>query len=239
MACSGQECAASRTASCWSAATSSETADAWPSMSSSSNDSGAIIEHSVCPWQRSGSTRTFTTYLLCVSATVDAEDLAGDVAGFLGYQKGARRRDVLGLAHPAYRRCRNGLFDVAEIPAFLGAAQHRGVDEARWYRIDGDAVRPVLQCQRLGEPVDGRFGRDVVRHESSAGVRAGRGDVDDASPLGVEHVGQHGLDHVEDTVEVDVDQPLPIRELDVGEALDPVEPGGVHQHGDRAGFLVD
>src|ERR1700761_5899052 len=160
MACSGQECAASRTASSWSAATSSETADAWPSMSSSSKDSGAIIEHSVCPWQRSGSTRTFTTFPLCVSATIDAEDLAGDVAGFLGYQKRARRRDVLGLAHPAYRCCRNGLFDVAEIPAFLRAAQHRGVDETRWYRVDGDAVRPVLQCQRLGQPVDGGFGRD-------------------------------------------------------------------------------
>src|SRR6201992_3706645 len=62
MACSGQEWAASRTASSKSAAASSETADAWPSMSSSSKGSGAIIEHSVCPWQRSGSTRTFTTF---------------------------------------------------------------------------------------------------------------------------------------------------------------------------------
>src|ERR1700759_821306 len=176
---------------------------------------------------------------LRISAAIDAKNLAGDITGFLGHQKGAGRRAVLGLAHPPYRRCRNRLFDVAEIPALLRATQHRRVDEARWYRGHGDAVRSVLQCQRLGQPVDRGFGRDIVRHERGAGVRAGRGDVDDASPLGIQHVGQHGLDHVEDPVEVDVDQPLPIRELDMREALETVQPSGVDQHGDRAGLLVD
>ena len=52
-----------------------------------------------------------------------------------------------------------------------------------------------------------------MRHERGTGVRARRGDVDDASPTGVEHVGQHGLGHVEDPVEVDVDQPLPVRRV--------------------------
>ena len=54
MACSGHECTASRTASSWSGGTTSFTGDEVPSMSLSSNESGAIIEHSVWPWQRSG-----------------------------------------------------------------------------------------------------------------------------------------------------------------------------------------
>jgi hypothetical protein len=35
-------------------------ADELPSMSLSRKESGAIIEHRVWPWQRSGSTQTFT-----------------------------------------------------------------------------------------------------------------------------------------------------------------------------------
>src|ERR1700757_2782808 len=74
---------------------------------------------------------------------------------------------------------------------------------------------------------------------SSAGVGARRGDVDDATPAGLEHVGQHRLDHVEDPIEVDVDQPLPIRELDVVETFEPVQAGGVDQNSDRAQLLTD
>ena len=44
---------------------------------------------------------------------------------------------------------------------------------------------------------------------------------------------------MEDAVEVDVDQPLPIGEFDVGEALEPVEAGGVDQNGDRSGLRTD
>ena len=40
--------------------TTSSTADELPSMSLSWNESGAIIEHRVWPWQRSESTQTFT-----------------------------------------------------------------------------------------------------------------------------------------------------------------------------------
>ena len=44
---------------------------------------------------------------------------------------------------------------------------------------------------------------------------------------------------MEHAVEVDVDQSLPIRELDVGEPLEPVKAGGVDQNGDRAQLLAD
>src|SRR5689334_19131663 len=61
IACSGHEWAASLTWSSWSPGTISVTADAWPSTSSSWNESGAIIEHRVWPWQRCPSTETFTS----------------------------------------------------------------------------------------------------------------------------------------------------------------------------------
>ena len=65
-------------------------------------------------------------------------------------------------------------------------------------------------------------------------MRARRRDVDDASPAGLDHVGQHGLDAVEDPVQVDVHDPLPVLERDVGELLEAVDARGVHQNRDRA-----
>ena len=70
-------------------------------------------------------------------------------------------------------------------------------------------------------------------------MRAGRGDVDDAAPAGLDHVGQYRLDAVEDAVEVDVDDVLPVLEREVGEPLEAVQPGGVHQNGDRAELRAD
>src|SRR5450756_2684923 len=61
MACSGHERTASAALASRSAGRSpSMTAVEWPSTSSSWNTSGAIMAQSVCPWQRSGSTCTFT-----------------------------------------------------------------------------------------------------------------------------------------------------------------------------------
>src|SRR5258708_17516482 len=139
MACSGHECAASRTCSCRSAGTTSLVGDELPSMSLSWKESGAIIEHSVWPWQRSGSTHTFTVsspdhlgfWRSGVSAAIDAQYLTGDVARFLGHQEGARGGNVFGLAHPAHRGPGDVLLDVAEEALRLGVAEHRGVDETR------------------------------------------------------------------------------------------------------------
>src|ERR1700744_50973 len=72
-----------------------------------------------------------------------------------------------------------------------------------------------------------------MRHIGGAGVGARRGDVDDPSPAGLEHVGQHRLNGVEDPVEVHVDYPLPSLERDVVKLLEPVEAGRIHQYRDR------
>src|SRR6476620_6484743 len=94
MACSGQECTASRTASSWPGGTTSFTGDDVPSMSLSSKESGAIIEHRVCPWQRPASTKTFTLFSQ-VRAGLDVVVVPLEVAA--GVNALLRARDVPGL----------------------------------------------------------------------------------------------------------------------------------------------
>src|SRR5215475_5831462 len=126
MACSGHECTASRTASSWSGGTTSFTGDDVPSMSLSSKESGAIIEHSVCPWHRPASTKTFMMFLfsavvvvpLEVAAGVHPDLHAGDVAGFVRRQPQHGVADVDGL-DPRHLHC---LLDVEDR---LGVGQRR------------------------------------------------------------------------------------------------------------------
>src|ERR1700730_8891764 len=78
-------------------------------MSLSSKESGAIIEHSVCPWQRPESTKTFTLLVLAspalfvlvvpleVAARVHPHLQAGDVAGLVRRQPQHGIADVDGL----------------------------------------------------------------------------------------------------------------------------------------------
>src|SRR5579875_1805815 len=73
-------------------------------MSSSTKESRAIMAHSVWPWQRSGSTRTFTVFPflavvvpLQVAAGVDAQLHTGDVPRFVGGQPQHRVADVFGF----------------------------------------------------------------------------------------------------------------------------------------------
>src|ERR1700752_3792415 len=136
----------------------------------------APVTNATFPCTRPIRRSSFRIDYLCVSAAVDAQDLSGDVAGFLGDQKCARSRDVLGLADAAYG-CRLDVLLDEEIAARFRFAQHRGVDEAGRPRIDGDARGPVLQRERLGQAVDRRLGGHVRRHVWLPGVRAGRRDV--------------------------------------------------------------
>ena len=64
-------------------------------------------------------------------------------------------------------------------------------------------------------------------------MRARRRDVDDPSPPGLDHVGQHRLNRVEDPVQVDVDHSLPVLEREVAESLEPVQARGVDQNRHR------
>src|SRR5262249_40300667 len=127
MACSGQDCAASRTRACRSAGTTSSIADELPSISLSWNESGAIIEHRVWPWHRSESTQTFTvspSVIRCgsvvvvvpleVAAGVDAQLHSGYVPGLVGGQPQDGVADVL-------------RFDVGNLHRLLHAENRLGV----------------------------------------------------------------------------------------------------------------
>src|ERR1700761_5842773 len=138
----------------------------------------------------------------CVATAVDAEDLSGDVPGFLGDKESTCGRNILGLAHPAHGCAVDVVLhgSTEEVP-ILGAAQHRCVDKPRWHRVDSDPTRTVFEGKRLGQAVHRGLRRHIVGHERLPGVRAGRRDVDDASPSGLDHIGEDGLNGVEYAVQ--------------------------------------
>src|SRR3954452_12578666 len=100
----------------------------------------------------------------CVPTSVDPDDLPGDVARLVADEVRAGGRDVLRTSDATHGSPRRGRVDaVTEEALRLGPAQHRGVDEARRDRVDGDALGPELERQRLGEADDSGLRRDVVR----------------------------------------------------------------------------
>ena len=109
-------------------------------------------------------------------------------------------------------------------PRASARRDHRRVDEPGRDRVHGDAVRRVLDRQRLREPDDAALRRDVVRHARRARLRARRRDRHDPAPARGEHVGDRGLQAVERAGEVDREHALPRVERDVGERLELVEP---------------
>src|ERR1700761_1953992 len=137
------------------------------------------------PWEAASIRKTSG-----VAAAVDAEDLSSDVARVVGDEERASGCDVFGPADAPYRgRCDDVVKRVLpEVSAPLGVAQHRGVDEARRYGVDGDALGAVFECEGFRQTVDGGLGRNVVRFHRCARVRAGGRDVDDAPPTRREHV---------------------------------------------------
>ena len=109
------------------------------------------------------------------------------------------------------------------------AREHRGVDEPGRDRVDGDALGTELEGEGLREPDDAGLRRHVGRHERLAALRTGRGDVDDTTPAGLEHVREHDLAAVVGAHEVDVEHPLPGPGVDLQEGAEDMEPGVVDQ----------
>ena len=89
---------------------------------------------------------------------------------------------------------------------------------------DGGMVFTVMPCagelagERLGEADHPALRRRVVRHVRRARLRARRRDGDDATPAGVDHVGERGLDARERAGEVHADDARPRLRRDVGAA---------------------
>src|SRR6478609_6542878 len=130
----------------------------------------------------------------------------------------SRGGDVVGRSDTADRR--RLLVDrdaFAEHARVLRTAQARGVDEARRHGVDRDPLRPELLGQRARHRDDGPLRRRVVDLAGVAGLGAGGRDVDDASPAGLDHVGEHDLAEVEDAPDVDREDLLELLLADLEE----------------------
>src|SRR5205085_3692176 len=147
----------------------------------------ALLRHSGGPVPASG-----------VAAAVDADDLAGDVAGLVSDQESAGGGDVLRSSDPANRDPRRVVVDsLAEETLALGRPQHGRVDEPGRDRVHRDPLRTELQGKCLGEPDDAGLRRHVVRHARLAPLGARRGDVNDPPPTSLDQVGHDRLAAVE------------------------------------------
>ena len=124
-------------------------------------------------------------------------------------------------------------------PVLLGLPQRRGVDQARGDGVHRDPLGPEGQGQGAGHGDDGALGGGVVHLEHAAGLRAGRGDVHDAAPAGLDHVGGHRLAAVEGADDVDGDDPLEGLPLDLQELLEGRDARVVDQDRRRPELLAD
>src|SRR5712692_8141912 len=107
-------------------------------------------------------------------SAVDADHLAGDEAAVVGGEERSEARDIVGRPEAPHRNLAELAADVGRVLLLL-AEDRSGRD-----RVDGDAPRPQLPGQRLGEapqPVLG--GGDVGAPVVGTLHRVHAGDVDD------------------------------------------------------------
>src|SRR5690606_28390060 len=108
-----------------------------------------------------------------------------------------------------------------------------GADVARRYRIDGDALARHFLRQRHGEPVYPGLGGGIVGLPELPLLAIDRADVDDAPPLALDHVVDDLLGHVEQAVQVGVDDRPPIIQGHLAKQPVSRDPRVVDQHIDR------
>ncbi len=100
------------------------------------------------------------------------------------------------------------------------ATQHRGVDRARAQRDAAHPVRPAFQRHRLGQRHDSRLG-DVVRGVAGELLDVGharqRADVDDDPAARRGHAGEGGAAAEVGAAQVDVEDRVPPRGVELGE----------------------
>ncbi|MCY1524245.1 hypothetical protein D9M68_591720 [compost metagenome] len=93
---------------------------------------------------------------------------------------------------------------------------HGGLDEAGRDGDAADVALAVLQRAGLGQADHTVFGRGVVRQRGHAHQAVDGGGVDDHAATTGEHGRNRRMGAVEDTVEIDVDDPAPLRRGQLG-----------------------
>ena len=82
-----------------------------------------------------------------------------------------------------------------------------------------------------------RLGRRIVGLAKLAALTVDGGDVDDTSEAALQHAIPERTGDIEDRIQVDVDDRLPLRQLHALEGLVTGDPGAVHQHIHGTGLL--
>src|SRR3990167_2526604 len=159
-------------------------------------------------------------------AAAHADGLAGDPGGQVGGEEGHQRRDVVGPSQPLDRVGLQDPLAVGVPEARVGVAR---LDPAERDRVDRDAGAPELARERAreGEHTPARRRRDAeLRRRRDAELRLPDArrvarDVDDASPLALDHPGSDRVAAVQDAVEADVDLRGPLLGAALEEELAP------------------
>ena len=140
-------------------------------------------------------------------AAVDRVIRARDERGLVGAQPDDELGHLFGFTQPADRvQCDELL---PRLRVLLEVGDHGRSDEPRSDRVHADATASIVDGRTLGEADDGVFGAHIgggpgERHPSEYG-----GDVDDRPSARFQHGRDLVFHAVEDTGEVDGDQPLP------------------------------
>ena len=148
---------------------------------------------------------------------------AADEGGLVGEQEGHDLGDLLGLAESPDR-----------VERFQGGQGHvrslrdtRGHDETRVHGVDADALLAVLQGRGLGQTGHRMLGGGVVGQVLHGGESGDGGGVDDRAAARGQDLGNLVFQAVEDAVEVDVDDLLPVGDLQVRNVLLRADDAGV------------
>src|SRR6185437_751618 len=167
--------------------------------------------------------------------TAHRDDLRGDVGGFRRAEECDDGGDLCGEPGPIHGY---QALDRLLIEQSLG---HRRADDPRGYGVDGDPAAADLERERLGGGIDGALGGRVVDLAFVAEQSRDRRDVDDPSPAGADHRHQQRLRDIEESVDGDIDYPVPLFRTHPGQNGVVVDARVVHQdlNGSRAQYGIE
>jgi len=111
-----------------------------------------------------------------------------------------------------------------DLPLHQGGEHPAGAD-----RIAGHAGAGGLEGDHLGEADDGMLGGDIGRLLGRGHLAVGRGDVDDAAPVGALHAGQREAGGMEYRRQIERDDRVPALAGEVLDVVGVLDAGVVHE----------
>ena len=151
--------------------------------------------------------------------------MAGDVCGGGAGKKSYGGGDLLGLAKAGQRDLRK----CALADLLVENGRHVGLDEAGRHHIDGYPAAGDFLRKCLGEADHAGLAGGVVGLTGEPHETADGADIDDAPGALLHHRAEQGTDEVEGTLEIGVENGVPILRCHAHEEVVLGDPGVVHQ----------